>query len=119
MDASSLATGATYYHVTFADTQLTMPRIEPMVYVGSGASPSGEQSHVFQDPISYVEHGSCLSSPASGKDEATIYLLPSEEVGAAVLDLAGVLQSIRVAYSRAEHLGFPRLHSIQPRAGGA
>jgi hypothetical protein len=67
MDPSSLVVGQTYYLVTFADPQQTMPGIEPRVFIGVdvfGPQPDGATPrYYFQDTPSF-----CMFGLATGEN---------------------------------------------------
>lgn len=55
---ANLEYGATYFHVTFADPESTMPGIKPVVHVGTNlAGDEKEETHYFQDPVSVQVQG--------------------------------------------------------------
>jgi len=50
--------GYTYYRITYADANQTMPGIEPMVYVGLNIfNDEKEDTYYFQDAVSVVRYG--------------------------------------------------------------
>ena len=56
MKASTLIIGRTYYRLTFADRDLTMPGVEPLVFLGEVTDEGGTHGFVFQDTASFVQH---------------------------------------------------------------
>ena len=117
MDASSLVLGTTYFRVTFADRDLTMPGIEPMVFIGRGEFSDSKPFLAFQDTVSYVQYGSRLEPGAEDREDQDVFLLSPDEIGNAVLDLAGVLAQVQLAHSRAVELEFPQLPSALKGSG--
>ena len=47
MKPSSLVIGRTYFRLTFADRDLTMPGVEPMVFLGEVTDEGGKHGFVF------------------------------------------------------------------------
>ena len=73
-----LEVGHTYYRLTFADRDRTMPGVEPLVYLGDADPTDGEVPHIFQDTVSYVLFGSRFDL-AHDRDDiviATLYHPP-------------------------------------------
>jgi hypothetical protein len=60
MKASALTVGRTYYQLTFADRDQTMPGVEPLVFLGHVKFDGGGDAYAFQDTVSYVRFGSRL-----------------------------------------------------------
>ena len=58
VEASALEVGRTYYQLTFADRDMTMPGVEPWVFIGSVELEEGGSAFAFQDAGSYVRYGS-------------------------------------------------------------
>lgn len=81
MKASTLVIGRTYYRLTFADHDLTMPGVEPVVYLGEVADVGGTQGLVFQDTASYLQHGSGLEGEEQHED-IVLYFLTESDIGA-------------------------------------
>ena len=81
MKASTLAIGRTYFRLTFADRDLTMPGVEPVVYLGEVADVGGTQGFVFQDTSSYVQHGSGLEGEEQHED-IVLYFMAEADIGA-------------------------------------
>src|SRR5438552_11760145 len=104
MDPSTLVIGRTYYLVTFADVQQTMPGIEPKVYIGvdvlgrqeDGAAPK----YYFQDAPSFSLFGPATDEHApvslEGEDQnekPQYYVSAHEarEIGWTIVDLPGAV----------------------------
>jgi hypothetical protein len=81
MKASTLMIGRTYFRLTFADHDLTMPGVEPVVFLGEVADVGGTQGFVFQDTSSYVQHGSGLEGEEQHED-IVLYFLSESDIGA-------------------------------------
>ena len=81
MKASMLVIGRTYFRLTFADHDLTMPGVEPVVYLGEVADVGGTQGFVFQDTASYVMHGSGLEGEEQNED-ILLYFMAESDIGA-------------------------------------
>src|SRR6187551_1306631 len=101
MDASSLEQGQTYYRLTFADRALTMPGLEPCVYIGSYDDLKGTVRHAFQDTASYVAQGSALETDLSDDDSVRVVLATAEEIPTTVIHLDQAAEEIAKASIRA------------------
>jgi hypothetical protein len=108
MDTSALISGSTYYRITFADPALTMPGLEPLVYIGLHDS-DGAMLHTFQDTISYTWVGR-YPGPFKPNQDMEISLYPMQEKeAAAMFSLTEVVAEIGELFARAQRLGFPCL----------
>src|SRR4051812_18060089 len=79
MDTSTLVNGRTYYRLTFSDPDLTMPGVEPLVFLKQATDEDGTSGFVFQDTISFVMHGSGLEGEEQHED-ITMYFMEEEMV---------------------------------------
>jgi hypothetical protein len=111
MKVSSLVVGRTYFRLTFADQGLTMPGLEPLVFLGEVTEESGTNGFVFQDTASFVQCGSGLEGDEQHED-IVMYFLPESELGA-LYDIEEVAVEIGEAARRAVASNHPRL---TPRA---
>jgi len=115
MDPSSLVIGHTYYLVTFADPQQTMPGIEPRIFIGVdifGSQPDGAApKYYFQDTTSFVMFGLATEENPplkhegeDGEEQPEYWVTGHEtrEIGWTVVDLPGALSEVRQAGERAE-----------------
>jgi hypothetical protein len=107
MKASTLVIGRTYFRLTFADRDLTMPGVEPTVFLGEVADDSGTRGFVFQDTLSFVQHGSGLEGDEQHED-IVLYFLPESEVGA-MYDVEELAAEVSEAARRAVSLNHPTL----------
>ena len=109
---SELVVGRTYFRLTFADRDFTMPGVEPLVYVGEFAE-DGRRLLAFQDTVSYVRFGSRfeMSEP---NDEIVLELVDPEAVGESILGVDAVAHKVTEAARRAEALGYPNLSIVRP-----
>jgi hypothetical protein len=73
MDTAALVIGHTYYRLTFVDADLTMPGVEPLVFLGEAMDEGGARGFVFQDTVSYVRHGSGLEGDDQPEDIALYF----------------------------------------------
>jgi hypothetical protein len=115
MNISSLVVGQTYYRLAFADTDMTMPSVEPLVYLGLLES-NGQLLATFQDTISYAWVGR-YPGPYKQEQNIEVTLDPMKAHEAAeMLSLAELVEEINELVARAERLGFPTLRfpSIPP-----
>ena len=107
MKASALVIGRTYFRLTFADRDLTMPGVEPLVFLGEVTEEGGTQGLVFQDTTSYVQHGSGLEGDEQHED-IVLYFMPESEVGA-LYDVEELAAEVGEAARRAVSSNFPML----------
>ena len=112
MSGSSLTVGATYFRMTFADRDLTMPGVQPLVFLGETDLQNGGTTLAFQDTVSYVRFGSRLAATA-GIDEMEVYFIPHEEVGSAVVTVEQAATQVAAAAQRAVALGHPVLPVVR------
>ena len=106
MSPGSLQLGTAYYHVRFADPDMTVPAVEPVVYIGMDVFPDEDPeatgTHYFQDALSYRFCGS-----AAGDDfrphpdiEALIHPVTPDQIGHSLHDLDGVIDALTEARQR-------------------
>ena len=62
--------GRTYFRLTFADRDLTMPGVEPLIFLGEVMEEGGSNGFVFQDTSSFVQYGSGLEGDEQHEDIA-------------------------------------------------
>ena len=106
--ATSLEIGHTYFRLTFADRDLTMPGIEPLVYLGD-ADPEGDEiPHIFQDTVSYSRFGSRLNM-AHDHEDILCYFVSPKEIGSCIFSVQQVAGEIAAAAQRATVLNNPVL----------
>lgn len=125
MNADSLEVGATYFRITYADIDCTMPSVEPLVYAGTnlfGQPLEGEDQYYFQDPVSVIRFGlgerltqsGSSNIDASGldfEDGADCYYSAHEarKIGEVIIDLPTLASEIDSVIERAKALGYPKL----------
>ena len=107
MKASSLVFGRTYFRLTFADRDLTMPGVEPMVFLGEVTDEGGTHGFVFQDTVTYVQHGSGLEGEEQHED-IVLYFMADADVGA-MYDVEGLAAEVAESARRAVSLNHPVL----------
>ena len=107
---NELVVGRTYYRLTFADRDFTMPGVEPLVYVGEVAE-DGRRLLAFQDTVSYVRYGSRFEM-TEPNTEIVLELVDPEAVGDSILGVDAIAHQVIEAAKRAKTLGYPNL-SIQ------
>ena len=110
MKASTLIVGRTYFRLTFADRDLTMPGVEPLVYLGEVADVGGTQGFVFQDTASFVQHGSGLEGDEQHED-IVLYFMPESEIGA-LYDVEELSAEVQESARRAVSLNHPTLKTL-------
>ena len=107
MKTSALVINRTYFRLTFADLELTMPSVEPVVFLGEVTDESGTRGFAFQDTASYVRHGSGLEGDEQHEEIALIFV-PEADLGA-MYDVEELAAEIAEAARRAVSLSFPTL----------
>ena len=113
MKASSLVIGRTYFRLTFADRDLTMPGVEPLVYLGEVTDEGGSNGFVFQDTVSYVQLGSGLEGDEQHED-IVMYFMRESEIGA-LYDLAELATEVNESAKRGASLNYPHLKVFRKR----
>ncbi len=126
MDPSILVVGRTYYLVTFADVQQTMPGIEPMVYIGVDVfgpqEDNGAPKYYFQDTPSFSQFGMATEENApvrfegEEEDQKPEYYVSgheAREIGWTIVDLPGAVEVVKKAAALASQLGYPKLKRTQ------
>jgi len=110
MKASSLVIGRTYFRLTFADRDLTMPGVEPMVFLGEVTDEGGLHGFVFQDTVSFVLHGSGLEGDEQHED-IVLYFMADSDVGA-MYDVEELATEMAESARRAVSLNHPTLKAL-------
>jgi hypothetical protein len=110
MKAETLVIGRTYFRLTFADRDLTMPGVEPLVFLGEVTEEGGSNGFVFQDTASYVQYGSGLEGDEQHEDIG-LYFMPPTEIGA-MYSLLELAEEVSEAAKRAVAANYP---TLQPR----
>jgi hypothetical protein len=110
MKRSTLVNGRTYFRLTFADRDLTMPGVEPLVYLGEVTEDGGSNGFVFQDTMSYVQHGSGLEGDEQHED-IVLYFMPESELGA-LYDIEELAGEIAESAKRAVSMNHPQLKVV-------
>ena len=111
MKASNLVTGRTYFRLLFADRDLTMPGVEPLVFLGEVTDDSGTRGFAFQDTSSYVQYGSGLEGDEQHED-IVLYFMPESEVGA-LYDVEELAAEVSESARRAVSLNHPALQVLR------
>jgi hypothetical protein len=107
MKPSALIVGRTYFRLTFADRDLTMPGVEPLVFLGEVMDDGGTRGFAFQDTASFIQHGSGLEGEEQ-HEEIALYFLPESEIGA-LYDIGELATEITEAVQRAASSNYPML----------
>lgn len=107
MKASELQAGSTYFRLSYADRDLTMPAVEPIVYLSEVTDDDGTHGFVFQDTASYVRFGSGLEGEEQD-EEIGLYFVPDEDLGT-ISSVSEVAEEVAAAAQRANSLGHPTL----------
>jgi hypothetical protein len=107
MKAATLERGVTYFRITYPDPDLTMPGVEPIVFLSEVTDEDGVHGYVFQDTVSYLRFGSGLEGDEQ-PEEIGLYFVPDDDLGT-ISDLAEVVEEVTAAAQRAASKGFPTL----------
>src|SRR2546425_13120810 len=99
MSPQNLVLGKAYYRLTFADAAMTIPGVEPMIYIGANIFADDVATtprHYFQDTVSYHRFGD--ATKYSGPEipaNCGFMTFPFEsiEIGTSLLDLAGAIEA--------------------------
>ena len=106
-----LEKGKTYYMLTYADPDFTMPGVQPMVYIGMNAYlrclEDSRDTYQFQDTVSYVRFGSVMET--GHKDECRIEAFLDEALGTSIMSLENISDAIAKSIERSKQLGGPVL----------
>lgn len=101
-----LKVGCVYYRITYADPQLTVPAVEPIVFIGTGAfdfrARSREPVYTFQDTVSFSRSGSAVDdrSPANLSEQgARTYSFTVAQLNTLV-NLVGAAEALNDAVER-------------------
>jgi hypothetical protein len=108
----NLEVGRTYFRLTFADPDMTIPGVEPMVYLGDADPVDGERPHIFQDTVSYSRFGSRLDH-REDRDEISVYFITPNEIGSCVVDTQSMAEEMRKAAERAKTFDYPKLRVLR------
>ena len=111
MKASALEIGRTFYRLTFADRELTMPAVEPLVFLGRVTDDGGTQGFVFQDTASYLRFGSGLEGEEQ-HEEIALYFMPEADIGA-MYDIEELAVEINESSRRAIAANHPKLQVLR------
>ena len=110
MSPQDLKVGCAYYRVTYADPQMTIPGVKPMIYVGTNIADDDDPATVvyyFQDTVSHRWRGA-VTDPAHDSNhpeiESAVFPHTEQEVQSGILTLADMVAAITEALSRAARL---------------
>jgi len=104
--------GTTYYQVTFADGQSTMPGLEPMVYVGDDIfGDESEPTHYFQDTVSVVRFG--IYKDAEEMEDCLISPFSDDALGYDLVDIEQAADLVAKAAKRFKDLDSPKLKKAE------
>ncbi|MEW8340410.1 MAG: hypothetical protein AB2708_11225 [Candidatus Thiodiazotropha taylori] len=109
-----LEVGRTYYMVTFADAEQTMPGIKPLIYVGENLLAEEKQSNdsfCFQDTVSFQRFGAFTE--AEKTEDCSVQQFSRTEVGTSVVDLYRAQEVVAAAVEKYRGLGEPKLKVLK------
>ncbi len=100
--------GTTYYQVVYADPELTMPGLKPMVYIGENIFKNEtEITYYFQDTVSVLVFG--LVGEAKNTTDCHISSFPEDEIGACIVDIDEAAKIVTAAAKKSKELGYPKI----------
>ena len=97
-----------YYRVTYADPALTVPGVQPMIYVGTNIADDDDPATVvyyFQDTTSHAWRGPVTDAAHHSKHseiEAAVFPHSERDVQREVFTLAEVITKLMESQRRAE-----------------
>jgi hypothetical protein len=107
MTPEDLKKGVAYYRLTFADVDLTIPGVQPMIYIGTNVFPDDDQTsavYYFQDTTSHSWRGP-VTDPTHDKKhpevDSCVFPHTASEVQRDVLTLTQVIAALLEAQRRA------------------
>ncbi|WP_428243515.1 hypothetical protein [Gynuella sp.] len=102
----NLEIGVTYYRLTFADAKMTMPGLEPVVYVGKNLfdEPTSEEVYYFQNTVSVVRFGIL-----GGNEDVYVEAFKKDDLGSSVTTLEQAITIMQEANERYIREGKPKL----------
>jgi hypothetical protein len=107
MSPQELQVGNAYFRITYADPGLTIPGVEPLIFIGVNVLAADSRSpgpvYTFQDALSFSRFGSAAASMGSANPSAEgvrTYCLAATELSALV-DLSGAAEAVNDAVERA------------------
>ena len=103
-----LEIGATYYAITYADPQFSMPGLKPMVYVGDNLFvDDSDTTHYFQDAASVLIFG--LVGEGNESTDCRVSSFSPNELDNSIVDIDGAAKLVANAAKRFKKLGSPKL----------
>lgn len=108
---NELVVGRTYFRITFADRDFTMPGVEPLVYIGE-VMEEGRRMLVVQDTVSYVRFGSRMEL-GEEDHEIVVEFIEPQDADASLLGVDAMALKIAEAAQRAGSLGYPTLRVLR------
>src|SRR5262249_48827471 len=106
MRPENLKTGTAYYRLTFADVRLTIPGVQPMIYIGSNVFPDDDPAltvYYFQDTTSHSWRGPATDAAHDLKHpeiETRVFPHTEAEVTTDIFTLAEVIAALIEAEER-------------------
>jgi hypothetical protein len=103
-----LRVGCAYYRVTYSDSELTVPGVQPMIYVGSNIFPDDDPASVtyyFQDTISHSWLGPVTDTARDSSHpeiDTAVFPHTEHEMQHGVLTLVEVVAALTEALERAK-----------------
>lgn len=100
VEPKDLIPGSVYYMILFYDTELQIPNIRTLVYIGknvlAGREDPLKDEWVFQDPKSYLKDGSIINikSKKKKRDAHRKSLVVDEGTLYSIHDLDGLLERL-------------------------
>lgn len=111
MNPANLIRGQTYYRLTFSDTDLTIPGVYPLVFVGLVQTEDDEgEVYCFQDTVSFVRFG--YVTEYTGEEVLAAVFVPEPDLGS-IYNLEGIASEIQNALNRVKDRGEPMLKHLK------
>ena len=107
----NLEYGTTYYQVTYADPQLTMPGLKPMVYIGENIFKNEKElTYYFQDTVSVLIFG--LVGEAKNTTDCHISSFPKDEIGTCIVNIDEASKLIASSAKKYKELDCPKITKV-------
>jgi hypothetical protein len=110
MTPRELRAGQPYYQITYADPDLTVPGVTPLIFIGVNVldqkSSQPDTEYTFQDTVSFRRFGSVAEYRGAAnlaEEGLTVYTFNEKDLQD-LTDLAGAIQALTEAQARAQSL---------------
>ena len=102
--SAQLVVGQVYFIVTYIDTQLSIPIVRSVAYIGQGLDGERDHSLYFQDAVSFVELGAYpnVRKAKAAKEEKAEIIVTATEPPPNLFAFEGLIDELSRAAKRAE-----------------